>query len=190
MIIGADEVGTGALCGPIYVAAVVLNEGDVIQGVMDSKKLREATRARLVPRIDRCSIYWLMARSSSKMIDKYGVARCTEACMKWAARLCLQRFPDAQVIVDGNKLIPGIPRKKQKAIVKADATVPAVSAASVLAKHHRDEYMIKLAEKWPLYDFQQHKGYGTAAHLSSLNEYGPCPEHRRSYRPVKEASKR
>ena len=183
-------MGLGALAGPLYVGAVVLQEGDAIRGVRDSKKLREATRAKLVPRIDKRSVYWLMARSSSKMIDEYGVARCTEACMKWVARLCLQQFPDARVIVDGNKLIPGIPRKKQQAVVKADATVPAVSAASVLAKYHRDEYMIKLAEKWPLYDFQQHKGYGTAIHLSNLNEYGPCPEHRRSYRPVKEAAKR
>lgn len=187
MIIGVDEVGLGAICGPLYVGAVVLKDGDAIYGVRDSKKLREATRAELVPAIDRRSVFWMMARSSSKMIDKYGVARCTDACMKWVARLCLQRYPDALVIVDGNKLIPGVPRKKQRAIIKADDTVPAVSAASVLAKHHRDEYMIKLAEKWPGYELQAHKGYGTKAHLAQLEKLGPCPEHRRSYRPVAKA---
>lgn len=184
VIIGLDEVGLGALCGPLYVGAVVLYEEDVIDGLRDSKKLREATRAELVPRIDKRSLHWMMARSSSKMIDKFGIARCNDACMRKLALLCLDRFPDALVIVDGNKLIPGVPHTKQRAIIKADATVQAVSAASVIAKYHRDEYMIKLGERWPEYGFQAHKGYGTKDHMASLEKYGPCREHRRSYRPV------
>ena len=136
--------------------------------------------------IDQESVFWMMAQSDVKAIDKYGIAPCTMACMKWLAKLCLLRFPEATIIVDGNKLIKGVPRKKQKAIIKADETVHAVSAASVLAKVQRDKYMVNASTKWPSYLFHKHRGYCTPEHRAQLRKYGPCPEHRRSFRPVQE----
>lgn len=168
---------------------MILEDGLIIDGVKDSKKVSETKRRDLIHDIDRRCTFWMLAQSNVQPIDKYGIARCTMACMKWLAKICLHEFPEATVIVDGNKLIDGIPRRKQKAIIKADNTVQAVSAASIMAKVHRDTYMIEASQKWPEYEFQRHKGYPTKVHLQALQDHGVCPEHRRSYRPVQQVMK-
>lgn len=184
LIVGIDEVGLGPIAGPLLVGAVVLPDTLRIKGVRDSKKLSDGRRRSLVHDIDQASLYWIMALSGAKEIDKYGVSKCHMACMKWCARICLLRFPEAVVIVDGSRRIPGVPREKQEIIPKADDTVMAVSAASVMAKVQRDNLMEKASTKYPLYGFHGHKGYPTRFHLDQLEKHGPCPLHRRSYRPV------
>lgn len=178
-------MGRGTLAGPVLVGAVALEDGQKIEGVRDSKKLSESRRIDLVPYIDRECVDWMMTLSDVKAIDKYGIAKCTMVCMKWLAKIMLIKYPEATVIVDGNELIEGVPRNKQKAIVKADDSVHAVSAASVLAKVERDRRMVNLSTKWPRYGFHRHKGYGTKEHTDAIKKYGPCSIHRRSFNPVK-----
>lgn len=187
LVIGIDEVGIGSLAGPIVTAAVVLREDQTIKGVRDSKKVSENRRIDLSYDIDRESLFWVMAQSSSKMIDKYGIRVCNRACMKWCALLALKRFPDAIVIVDGIDPVLGVPFDRQKVIVKADDKFVSVGAASIMAKVCRDKYMIHASTLWPEYLFHVHKGYGTKSHVTQLNKYGPCSEHRRSFKPVQKA---
>ena len=185
LIIGIDEVGLGPIAGPIVTAAVVLPEDEVIKGVRDSKKVSENRRLDLIHDIDRRSLFWVMAESHSKAIDKYGLRACNRACMKWCAKVALHKFPDALVIVDGTDPVIGVDARQQRVIIRADDKFQAVSAASIMAKVHRDKFMIHLSTKWPMYMFHKHKGYPTPAHKTQLNKYGPCPEHRRSFSPVK-----
>lgn len=182
LTIGVDEVGIGSICGPVVVAAVVFPKKVPVAGLRDSKKLTDKRRRELAPRIMEAALHWVIARSSSRQIDKFGIAICKRACMTAVARRCLARFPNAVVIVDGTDPIPKV---DCRCVVKADDMVPAVSAASIIAKVHRDDYMIVLSEKYPLYGFDKHMGYPTTAHLRVLNSRGRCPEHRLSYGPLK-----
>jgi ribonuclease HII len=189
VIIGVDEVGTGALAGPVVVAAVAFPIKSSLPGLDDSKKLSNSKRHHLRPMIERAALHWAIARSTSKKIDEFGIAVCKRACMREVATRCLQALSDdvdVEVIVDGVDPIPGV---VCRCIIKADATVPAVSAASILAKVHRDDYMRKIAEKYPRYFFDRHVGYGTSRHLRALEREGPCPEHRRSFAPVRKIVK-
>lgn len=184
-IVGVDEVGLGPVAGPVVVSAVALPERTRIGGVTDSKKLTANRRRALVPLIHQEAAHWVIAQSSVKQIDKYGIARCKQTCMKWAAIFCIHRvftYGTVDVIVDGIDPIPGV---DCTCIIKADLTVTAVSAASILAKVHRDGLMDAAAEKYPRYGFDKHKGYLTAQHRVALDRHGPCPIHRRSYAPIK-----
>lgn len=186
VLIGVDEVGRGSLAGPLIVCAVVLGSEQVIKGVRDSKKVGKNRRIELVPIIDRESLFWVMAQSSSRQIDKFGINQCNRICMKWCAKIALQRYPDALVIVDGVDPVLGVKSSRQRVVIGADDKFMVVGAASIMAKVYRDRLMVELSTKWPNYLFHDHKGYGTPDHLRALRKYGPCPEHRISFKPVKE----
>lgn len=195
VVIGIDECGIGSLAGSVVAAGVVLpvvgrsieSEETPIPGLRDSKKLAETVRNQMAERIRNEALYWVILRSGAKKVDRYGIGTCRFTCMKWCAIFCKHFFPEGHIIVDGNIPIPGI--SHQRCIVKADDKIPAVQAASIIAKVHRDELMIKLGEKYPRFDFGTHKGYPTPEHLRALKKYGPCPQHRRSYKPVRRALK-
>ena len=186
IIIGVDECGLGSIAGPVVVCAVAFpRTPPVIPGLTDSKRLTAGRRRALKPIIEAAALHWVIAWSGSKQIDTYGIARCKRACMKWATQFCLHRVSGhgaATVIVDGVDPIPGV---NCNCVIRADATVPAVSAASVLAKVHRDAVMSRLADSYPRYGFDTHMGYPTQRHIEALRRYGACPIHRRSYGPVK-----
>lgn len=184
MIIGVDEVGLGAMAGPVVTAAVVLPEDYQFAGLRDSKKMSPSDRAWLSNKIKEEALGWVIAGAHSRLIDTSGISRCRWYCMAICANECLKRFPDALVIVDGNQKIAGIPTKIQNAVIKADDKYQAVSAASVIAKVHRDNMMVKLWHRWPQYDWRKNVGYVTKAHKTALRKYGVSPHHRTSYAPV------
>jgi ribonuclease HII len=184
--VGIDEVGIGALAGPIYVAAVVFRSETTILGLTDSKKLSHSRRCSLLKPIGDAALDFAIVSSSAYQVDRYGVANCKRDCFKAAALWCVRNLPMDlyTVIVDGIDPIPGI--ANQECLIKADLKIQAVSAASILAKVTRDLYMMRvLHKKYPEYKFDAHKGYGTVVHTDALNRYGPCPQHRRSYAPIK-----
>jgi len=182
-IIGLDECGLGPWAGPLVVAAAVLKEDLVLRATLDSKKINESRRYALEKEVKVSAEYWVLARSSASMIDRHGLASCLEACMLACAQRARAHFPDARLIVDGVRKVPGI--LNQETMVKADDKVQAVGAASIIAKVHRDQYMVTISATWPQYLFHRHKGYGTRVHREALNRYGVCPEHRKSYEPVR-----
>ena len=184
LVIGTDEVGLGCIAGSLVAAAVVLPENKVFHGLRDSKKMRPGDREWVAEKIREEALGWVIAGASSKKIDRYGISPCRWYCMAMCVNECLRRFPKAQVIVDGNVTIAGIPRDLQKAVVKADDKYQAVSAASVIAKVHRDHLMTKLWERYPYYGWNRNAGYGTKEHLTALRKYGVTHHHRKSYGPV------
>lgn len=182
-IAGVDEAGRGPLAGPVFAAAVVLDPDSVIPGLDDSKKLSAARREYLAAEIRNRALAWTVARATVEEIDRLNILQATLLAMQ---RACAA-LPDALqlILVDGNVLPPGL-QAEARAIVHGDALVPAISAASILAKTERDAWCRKLHLDYPRYAFDRHKGYGTALHLSRLAEFGPCPAHRRSFAPVRE----
>ncbi len=178
---GVDEAGRGPLAGPVVAAAVVLGER-VIEGLADSKTLSAARRECLAEAIRAGTAAWAIAVSSVPEIDEMNILRATFLAMRRAVD-GLPEAPEA-VLVDGPRIAPGI-TIPQRAVVRGDATVPAISAASILAKTHRDALMREADLLYPQYGFARHKGYGTAEHLAALAAYGPCPLHRRSFAPVR-----
>lgn len=185
LIIGTDECGLGALAGPVVAAAVVLPAKFSLQGLRDSKKITPINRVWIDQKVKELALGWVIAGAEANIVDTYGIDKCRWVCMGMCVAFCLKRFPTATVIVDGNRIIPGIPWNKQKAIVRADDKVPEVSAASVIAKVHRDKLMVKLWEKLPCYDWKRNAGYPTKAHLRAMQKYGVSVYHRKSYNPVK-----
>jgi len=183
IIAGVDEAGRGPLAGPVYAAAVILDVSRPIAGLADSKILSEAMRDALALEIRERALAWSIASASVEEIDEINILQATMLAMERAV-IGLSTLPDL-VRVDGNRL----PRLscRGEAIVKGDATVPAISAASILAKTARDADLRLLHDTYPGYGFDQHKGYGTALHLSQLASLGPCPAHRRSFAPVRNA---
>jgi ribonuclease HII len=183
IVAGVDEAGRGPLAGPVYAAAVILDAGRPIKGLADSKILTEAVRDELALEIRARALAWCVASASVEEIDEINILHATMLAMERAV-LGLATVPDL-VRVDGNRL----PRLtcRGEAIVKGDATVPAISAASILAKTARDAELRLLHDSYPGYGFDQHKGYGTALHLTQLASLGPCPAHRRSFAPVRNA---
>ena len=183
IIAGVDEAGRGPLAGPVYAAAVILDISRPIAGLADSKILSEAMRDALALEIRERALAWSVASASVVEIDEINILQATMLAMERAVT-GLSTLPDL-VRVDGNRL----PRLscRGEAIVKGDATVPAISAASILAKTARDADLRLLHDTYPGYGFDQHKGYGTALHLSQLASLGPCPAHRRSFAPVRNA---
>lgn len=180
---GVDEAGRGPLAGPVVVAAVILNPDRPLDGLGDSKKLSAARREELAPLIRESALAWAVVEVPPADIDRINILRATLQGMRQAVeRLAV---PPALALVDGNRL-PDLPCRA-RAIVGGDGLEPAISAASILAKVTRDEIMRTLHRQYPRYGFDRHKGYPTAEHLELLALHGPCPEHRRSFAPVRQA---
>lgn len=181
-IAGVDEVGRGPLVGDVVTAAVILDPARPISGLNDSKKLSEKKRDALFDTILEQALAIGVGRCSPQEIDELNILQATMVAMQRAvAALPIQ--PDC-VLVDGNRT-PVLAMPAQ-AIVKGDALVAEISAASIIAKVTRDREMCELDARYPQYGFAQHKGYPTAAHLAALQQYGVLPEYRRSFRPVKQ----
>ena len=185
-IAGVDEAGRGPLAGPVVAAAVILDPERPIDGLRDSKKLAPSRREELACEIRERSLSWSVAWCETAEIDAINILEATMLAMRRAV-LGLDRMP-SEVRVDGNRMpdlrIPGgeIPAA---AVIGGDASVPSISAASIVAKTTRDGMMLKLDAVYPEYGFARHKGYGTVAHRERLIAHGPCPEHRRSFAPVR-----
>lgn len=180
---GVDEAGRGPLAGDVVAAAVILDSRRPIEGLADSKKLSAGRREALCQAIKRDAHAWALGRASVAEIDELNILHATMLAMRRAVEGLVPQ-PE-YVLVDGNRL----PRWKypSQALVGGDATEPAISAASIIAKVSRDADMQILDQAYPMYGFAAHKGYGTAAHRVALERHGPCPAHRNSFRPVREA---
>jgi ribonuclease HII len=180
-IAGVDEVGRGPLAGDVVAAAVILDPGNPIQGLRDSKKLSETRREELAAEIREKALSWSISRASVTEIDELNILQASLLAMHRAVS-ALDPQPD-YVLVDGNRL----PRWEyaSEPVVKGDDRVPAIAAASILAKVQRDGELKALEQQYPGYGFAAHKGYPTAAHLRALQELGVTPVHRRSFGPVK-----
>jgi len=178
---GVDEAGRGPLAGAVYAAAVVLDPLYPIVGLADSKVLKAEARERLALEIQAKSLAWCVASADVGEIDSLNILRATFLAMQRAV-LGLGVKP-MLALVDGNQS-PMLSCAVQT-VIKGDARVPAISAASILAKTARDADLMRLHAQYPQYGFDQHKGYGTALHLARLREHGPCPEHRRSFSPIR-----
>lgn len=181
---GVDEAGRGPLAGPVVAAAVILPPGASLPGLNDSKKLSPSRRERLAAEIRATALAWAVAEASASEIDEWNILRATLRAMARAVA-ALPLVPD-EVLVDGNRA-PTL-EVPVRTIIGGDALEPAIMAASILAKTHRDARLVALDRRYPGYGFARHKGYGTAAHLAALARLGPCPEHRRSFAPVRAAA--
>jgi ribonuclease HII len=181
IICGVDEAGRGPWAGPVFAAAVVLNPAAPIAGLRDSKKLSEARREQLALEIKSRALAWSIAQSSEDEIDKLNILQATMLAMQRAVE-GLSCVPTL-ALIDGNRC-PSLAIRAE-AIIKGDATEPAISAASILAKTARDALLCHLHQQYPQYGFDQHKGYGTALHLERLRLHGVSPVHRKSYAPVR-----
>jgi ribonuclease HII len=182
---GIDEAGRGPLAGPVVAAAVILSTHRPIAGLDDSKKLSAARRESLARDIRRDARVWSVAWADAAEIDSLNILQATLLAMR-RALLGLAIWPQ-QVAVDGNRL-PDLVffarRLAGLAIIGGDASVASISAASILAKVERDRIMAHMDELFPQYGFARHKGYGTPEHRDCLQRFGPCQQHRRSFRPV------
>ena len=182
LLAGVDEAGRGPLAGPVVAAAVILDDLKPIKGLNDSKVLTARMRDRLFDEIHAKALCFCIAQASVEEIDALNILHATMLAMRRAVEGL--RLRPHKVLVDGNRL-PTL-KIAAEAIVKGDAKVKAISAASILAKVHRDRLCLQLHEQHPQYGFHDHKGYGTPAHLAALREHGACPQHRRSFAPVRE----
>lgn len=178
---GVDEAGRGPLAGDVYAAAVILNPQQSIEGLADSKTLSEKKRILLSQQIKMQSLSWSVAKATVEEIDSLNILQATLLAMKRAIE-ALSIAPEL-VWVDGNQ--PPRVACRVETVIKGDSLIPAISAASILAKTARDEDLQRLHSLYPQYSFDQHKGYGTALHMARLKQYGPSPVHRRSFAPVR-----
>lgn len=181
LIAGVDEAGRGPLAGPVFAAAVILDRAWPIAGLADSKQLSAARRERLAAEIRAHALAWALGRADVAEIDRINILQASLLAMRRAVE-GLSIAPD-QVWIDGQQRLSGLVCPCW-AIVKGDRCVPAISAASILAKVARDAELHELHERYPDYGFARHKGYPTVAHRDALRRLGPCPEHRRSFAPV------
>jgi ribonuclease HII len=181
---GVDEAGRGPLAGPVVAAAVILDPARPIRGLADSKVLAPERREVLAKRIRERATAFAVALAAVEEIDTLNIL--------WASMLAMQRavealgVPPEEVLVDGNRC--PVVAYRVRAIVGGDASVPSISAASILAKTARDAMLRELDREYPLYGFARHKGYATPEHLAALARHGPCPAHRRSFSPVVQSS--
>lgn len=183
-IAGVDEAGRGPLAGPVAVAAVILDPERPIDGLNDSKQLSEAAREALFPLIRERALAWRIEFVECDEIDRLNILQATLTGMSRALRALAPAADLARI--DGNRLPKDLPCAGE-ALVGGDALEPAIMAASILAKVARDARMRELHLQWPQYGFDRHKGYPSPAHLAALATHGPCPAHRRSYAPVRDA---
>lgn len=181
LVAGVDEAGRGPLAGPVIAAAVILDPERPIEGLMDSKKLTEKQRESLLDEIKESALCWAVGRAEVGEIDQINILQASLLAMRRAVE-ALQPTPDV-ALVDGNHL-PELNCQAQ-AIIKGDSKVPAISAASIIAKVTRDREMLELDQQYPGYGLAKHKGYPTKAHMQALQELGVSPVHRCSYAPVK-----
>jgi ribonuclease HII len=180
LMAGVDEAGRGPLAGPVYAAAVILDDLQPIRGLADSKKLSPKRRATLYDEIRAKALCFCVAQASAEEVDRLNILQATLLAMKRAVEGL--RLKPVKVCIDGNRL-PML-EVRAEAIVGGDAKVPAISAASILAKVERDRWCDEIDAQYPAYGFARHKGYGTAEHLQALQSLGPTPWHRRSFAPV------
>lgn len=177
IVCGIDEAGRGPLAGPVYAAAVILPKGHIVEGVNDSKKISEKKRALLFDKIiDECVCYSI-GTATEKEIDEINILQATFLAMRRAVD-GLSVKPDI-ALIDGNKR-PGLDIAEQE-IIKGDAKSANIAAASIIAKVSRDRYMLEMAEKYPQYQFEKHKGYGTKLHYEMIEKYGISPIHRKTF---------
>jgi ribonuclease HII len=196
LVVGVDEVGVGTLAGPVAAGAVALDLLLPTHGINDSKKLSEAKRERMHGKITREAIAWSVAKVSSTDVDRLGIARASNKAKRDALVSVLEALMlkaggvEIIVAVDGENEITGHPilrGVRQLTFVKGDQRSWSVAAASIVAKHDRDQWMIGVAHrKWPQYGFRSHKGYGTQRHMEMLLRHGPCEIHRHSFKLIKE----
>jgi ribonuclease HII len=182
LVAGVDEAGRGPLAGPVVAAAVILDAGQLIKGLADSKALTAFQREKLFDEIRAKALCCSVAQASVEEIEQLNILQATLLAMRRAVEGL--RLKPVKVLVDGNRL-PQLDMLAE-AIVRGDALVPAISAASILAKVHRDRWCVDYDRQFPQYGFARHKGYGTAEHLAALREHGACPQHRRTFRPISE----
>lgn len=180
LMAGVDEAGRGPLAGPVVAAAVILDDLNPIRGLADSKLLTAKRRDYLYDEIRAKALCCAIGEASVEEIDALNILEATMLAMRRAVEGL--RLKPVKVLVDGNRL----PRLDvlAEAIVKGDAKVQAISAASILAKVHRDRWCIEFHQQYPQYGFDGHKGYGTAEHMAALRTHGACPQHRKSFAPV------
>jgi ribonuclease HII len=183
LTVGVDEAGRGPLAGPVVAAAVVLDPAWLIEGLRDSKRLSSARREALAVTIRERALAWCIASADPEEIDRLNILGATHLAMQRAVA-GLGLAPEL-VLVDGNRA-PAL-AAPTRTIVGGDASVPAISAASILAKVARDALMVRLADAYPGYGFEVHKGYPTAEHRAALRRLGPTAVHRRSFAPVRAA---
>lgn len=177
VVCGIDEAGRGPLAGPVYAAAVILPKGHIVEGVNDSKKISEKKRNLLFDKIiDECVCYSI-GTASEQEIDEINILQATFLAMRRAVA-GLEIKPDI-ALVDGNKK-PGLDIAEQT-IVKGDSKSANIAAASIIAKVSRDRYMLEMSEKYPEYQFEKHKGYGTKLHYEMIEKYGISPIHRKTF---------
>jgi ribonuclease HII len=182
LLAGVDEAGRGPLAGPVVAAAVILDDLKPIKGLADSKAISALKRERLFDEIRAKALCCCIAEASAAEIDELNILQATMLAMRRAVEGL--RLKPAKVLVDGNRIpVLKIPAE---AIVKGDAKVKAISAASILAKVHRDRLCLELHAQHPQYGFDGHKGYPTPEHLAALRAHGACPQHRRSFGPVRD----
>jgi ribonuclease HII len=180
LICGVDEAGRGPLAGPVYAAAVILDPERPIAGLKDSKQLSAARRETLAVAIRSNALAWAIAAASVEEIERLNILQASLLAMR---RAVLALHPAAELaLIDGNRC-PELPIPA-RAIIKGDALEACISAASILAKTERDKVLRELADTYPMYGFERHAGYPTAAHLAALERYGPCPAHRKTFGPV------
>jgi len=180
LVAGVDEAGRGPLAGPVFAAAVILDDLLPIKGLADSKKLTPKKREYLYNIIKAQALCFCVATASVEEIDQLNILQATLLAMQRAVKGL--RLKPTKVLVDGNRL--PVLNIRAEAIVKGDSTVPSISAASILAKVERDRWCVEIDAQFPHYGFLAHKGYGTPVHLRALQEHGPCDLHRRSFAPV------
>jgi len=184
LIAGIDEAGRGPLAGPVVAAAVILDPKRRVRGLRDSKVMTPEQREEVAISIRAKAIAWAVAASDVGEIDAMNILRATLLAMRRAVEaLAIQPI---EALVDGDhcpQLICPV-----YAIIKGDRDVPAISAASIIAKTTRDAMLVALDREYPMYGFARHKGYGTPEHLAALDLHGPCPHHRKSFAPVLQAS--
>jgi ribonuclease HII len=185
VVAGIDEVGRGPLAGPVVVGAVILDADRPIAGLADSKILSQKRREYLAEEITSNALAWSVAWADAAEVDSLNILQATLLAMRRA--ILGLRLQPTHVEIDGNRL-PDLEFGGQKidgnAVVGGDRLIPAISAASIIAKVRRDRMMLEFDQIYPSYGFRRHKGYGTAEHRDCLSRFGPCPQHRRSFRPL------
>lgn len=182
LVAGVDEAGRGPLAGPVVAAAVILDDLQPIKGLADSKLLTPRRREKLFDEIRAKALCCSIAQASVEEIEELNILQATLLAMRRAVDGL--RLKPNLVLVDGNRL--PLLAMRSEAIVRGDALVAAISAASILAKVQRDRWCVELDLQYPQYGFARHKGYGTTEHLAALRLHGACPQHRKTFRPVLE----
>jgi len=181
IVAGVDEVGIGALAGPVVAAAVILDPNSPIEGITDSKKISEKKRKTLSEEIKNHAFDWAIGQASIDEIDRINILNASHLAMQRAVSDLSCR--PSLILVDGNK-VPEF-SEKAESIIKGDQKIKAIGAASILAKVFRDDLMKRFAPDYPAYGFEKHKGYPTRDHVKQLQLVGPCKLHRKSFAPVK-----